>query len=97
MKDEVKEQVTTIMAQIPPGRVTTYGTIAGMTDGATPRYVAWVLRSLPSDHTLPWFRIVRAGGVLADHSGAAIQHERLRAEGVVFDERGRIPAHFFWP
>ncbi|MCM5705201.1 MGMT family protein [Larsenimonas salina] len=97
MKEALKEQVTTVMARIPQGRVTTYGTIARMTEGATARSVGYVLRTLPAGHDLPWFRIVRSGGILADHGGADDQRRRLQDEGIVFDERGRIPARFFWP
>ncbi|MFC0269617.1 MGMT family protein [Kushneria aurantia] len=97
MRVELREQVTTIIAQIPCGRVTTYGCIAKMTDGATARSVGAVLRTLPQGHTLPWQRVVSAGGRLADHEGARRQRELLAAEGVLFDRRGRIPARFFWP
>lgn len=97
MRDEVREQATTIIARIPEGRVTTYGAIAKMTEGATARSIGALLRLLPEGHTLPWHRVVAAGGRLADHDGARRQRELLSAEGVVFDTRGRIPAHFFWP
>lgn len=97
MRDEVREQVTTIIARIPEGRVTTYGRIAAMTDGATARSVGTLLRLLPAGHTLPWQRVVAAGGRLADHGSARTQRELLTAEGVAFDARGRIPARFFWP
>ena len=97
MRDEVREQVTTIIAHIPEGRVTTYGAVAKMTEGATPRSVGALLRLLPEGHTLPWHRVVAAGGRLADHEGARVQRERLSAEGVMFDARGRIPERFFWP
>lgn len=87
------------MAEIPPGRVTTYGRIAAMAEGVTPRMVARALRELPEGHGLPWFRIITASRRLADHPGAAEQRERLAAEGVVLDGRGRgrVPAERLWP
>lgn len=97
MREEVREQATTIIACIPPGRVTTYGDIAKMTEGATARSIGALLRMLPEGHTLPWHRVVAAGGRLADHDGARHQRELLALEGVIFDHRGRIPARFFWP
>ncbi|WP_106475792.1 MGMT family protein [Phytohalomonas tamaricis] len=97
MKDELREQITTIVAQIPPGRVTTYGAIAYMTDGATARSVGAALRMLPPGHGLPWHRVVSAGGKLADHGGAAEQRQRLQEDGIVFDAKGRIPHRFMWP
>lgn len=97
MHDAVREQATTIIARIPEGRVTTYGTIARMTEGATARSIGALLRLLPKGHTLPWHRVVAAGGRLAHHEGALEQRELLSAEGVIFDARGRIPQRFFWP
>ncbi|WP_299261947.1 MGMT family protein [uncultured Kushneria sp.] len=97
MRNEVREQATTIIARIPEGRVTTYGAIAKMTEGATPRSIGALLRLLPEGHTLPWHRVVAAGGRLADHEGARVQRELLSSEGVMFDARGRIPERFFWP
>ncbi len=55
MKPALKEQILTILAEIPPGRVTTYGRIAAMTEGATPRMVARALRELPQGMTSPGF------------------------------------------
>lgn len=97
MKPTWREQVFSVMAEIPPGRVTTYGRIAAMAEGVTPRMVARALRELPEGHGLPWFRIITASRRLADHPGAAEQRERLAAEGVVLDGRGRAPAERLWP
>lgn len=97
MKRELEEQIYTIVAAIPPGRVTTYGGIAAMTDGATPRMVGAALRRLPDGHGLPWHRVISASRRLADHGGARTQRELLIAEGVAFDGRGRVDAERLWP
>ncbi|MGQ4877986.1 MGMT family protein [Billgrantia sp. LNSP4103-1] len=97
MKPALREQILTILAAIPPGRVTTYGRIAAMTEGATPRLVARALRELPDDHGLPWFRVITASRRLADHPGAIEQRQRLLAEGVWFDARGRAAPEALWP
>ncbi|WP_069385040.1 MGMT family protein [Halomonas caseinilytica] len=97
MKPALKEQILTILAEIPPGRVTTYGRIAAMTEGATPRMVARALRELPSGHDLPWFRVITASRRLADHGGADEQRCRLIDEGVAFDSRGRVAKERLWP
>lgn len=97
MKPALKEQILTILAEIPPGRVTTYGRIAAMTEGATPRLVARALRELPSGHDLPWFRVITASRRLADHGGADEQRRRLIDEGVAFDSRGRVAKERLWP
>ncbi|WP_110598164.1 MGMT family protein [Salinicola lusitanus] len=97
IRAQILEQIYTIVAQIPPGRVTTYGRIAGMTEGATARMVGTAMRQLPTGHGLPWYRVIGASRRIADHGGAQRQHEKLRAEGVVFDASGRVPTHLMWP
>ncbi|WP_110708035.1 MGMT family protein [Salinicola sp. CR57] len=97
IRAQILEQIYTIVAQIPPGRVTTYGRIAGMTEGATARMVGTAMRQLPTGHDLPWYRVIGASRRIADHGGAQRQHEKLRAEGVVFDASGRVPTHLMWP
>ncbi|MBS9403898.1 MGMT family protein [Halomonas sp. TRM85114] len=97
MKSALREQILTILAEIPVGRVTTYGRIAAMTEGGTPRLVARALRDLPAGHELPWFRVITASRRLADHGGADEQRQRLVAEGVIFDALGRVPTERLWP
>lgn len=97
MKPLLREQILTILAAIPPGRVTTYGRIAAMTEGGTPRLVARALRELPDDHDLPWFRVITASRRVAEHPGAIEQRQRLVAEGILFDARGKVPADVLWP
>ncbi|MEC9484068.1 MAG: MGMT family protein [Halomonas sp.] len=96
-RHDLLEQIYTIVAQIPPGRVTTYGRVAKMTEGATPRMVGSAMAKLPDGHGLPWHRVVNAGLKVTDHPGASVQRERLSAEGVAFDGRGRISGERLWP
>lgn len=97
MRAAIREQILTILAEVPAGRVTTYGRIAAMTEGGTPRLVARALRDLPVGHDLPWFRVITASRRLADHAGADEQRRRLSAEGVTFDTRGRVAVERLWP
>jgi methylated-DNA-protein-cysteine methyltransferase-like protein len=86
-----RERVWQVVANIPQGRVLTYGAVAAAASlprGA--RYVGTVLRDLPSDTRLPWHRVLNASGRLSvDPVTAVRQRERLEAEGVVF-LRGRV-------
>ncbi|HAV46339.1 MAG TPA: cysteine methyltransferase, partial [Halomonas sp.] len=59
-RPELLEQIYTIVDQIPAGRVTTYGRIAKMTEGATARMVGSAMRHLPEGHQLPWHRVISA-------------------------------------
>ncbi|WP_148252626.1 MGMT family protein [Aidingimonas lacisalsi] len=96
-RSELLEQIYTIVAQIPAGRVTTYGRVAQMTEGATPRMVGSAMRHLPDGHDLPWHRVINASRRVTEHGGAVRQRERLRAEGVVFDSKGRVRSDLLWP
>jgi methylated-DNA-protein-cysteine methyltransferase-like protein len=88
------EQVYQVVRRIPPGKVATYGQVArilGKPRGA--RTVGWALHSLPEGSDVPWQRVLNARGVItldAHGPGGAIQRALLEAEGIEFDEQGRI-------
>jgi alkylated DNA nucleotide flippase Atl1 len=76
---------------IPPGRVMTYGDVAEYVGASSPRTVGRVLAL--DDGSVPWHRVLRSDGSLADHLYPE-QRQRLLAEGVSF--RGRrvdVAAH----
>ncbi len=84
---------------VPEGRVATYGQIASQLDGCTARMVGAALRGLPDDSGVPWHRIVNAQRKISargDPEGEQLQRRILEAEGVPFDERGRIAATALW-
>lgn len=97
MNAELRQQIYTVVSRIPPGRVTSYGRIAGMTEGATARMVGAAMGHLPDGHGLPWHRVINASGRIADHGGAQRQRLLLREEGIDIDNRARVPARYFWP
>jgi methylated-DNA-protein-cysteine methyltransferase-like protein len=90
----LKSQVLAILAAIPEGRVTTYGTI-GQHLHVTARQVAFVLARLMVEESerLPWFRVVAANGVVSSTKLGAVgrrQIARLRAEGVAVTARNKV-------
>ena len=85
--DEQVESVRALVAAIPPGRVATYGDIAGAAGLSSPRIVGWIMSTDSSD--LPWHRVLGATGRPAPHL-AARQLELLRSEGVLSAD-GRVP------
>lgn len=93
------EQVYQVVRCIPPGKVATYGQIArllGMPHAA--RTVGWALHSIPEGSDVPWQRVINAQGIIsldAHGPGGAIQRSLLEAEGVIFDERGRVDLQVF--
>jgi methylated-DNA-protein-cysteine methyltransferase-like protein len=88
------EQVYQVVRCIPPGKVATYGQIArilGKPRGA--RTVGWALHSLPEGSDVPWQRVINARGIITLDErglGGAIQRSLLEAEGIEFDEQGRV-------
>jgi methylated-DNA-protein-cysteine methyltransferase-like protein len=96
------DRIYQTVAQIPEGRVSTYGRIARLAGGCTARMVGYALHRLPEEkRDIPWHRVVNAGGGISprsDGDGAWIQRELLEAEGVEFDGRGKIDLEKFgWP
>jgi alkylated DNA nucleotide flippase Atl1 len=73
------EAVLAVVADIPAGRVATYGDVAALLCSRGARAVGQVMARYGSD--VPWWRVVRAGGrPPAGHADAA--RPRYEAEGV---------------
>jgi methylated-DNA-protein-cysteine methyltransferase-like protein len=78
-----KEKVCALMAQVPSGKLTTYGDIAGLAGHANAsRIVGGIAHYGPSD--LPWHRLVNRFGGLASgfHGGREVQQQLLEQEGI---------------
>lgn len=76
-----------VLAQIPEGKVTSYGELAAIAGlGRAARWVGRILSQLPDDTRLPWHRVMGARGRLSLAEGTVSgqeQRARLRAEGVM--------------
>lgn len=97
-----------VVKQVPPGRVTTYGTVARLLPlpagvlettyaafGA--RWVGSAMARCPEE--VPWHRVVNARGEVSvrEGEGREEQWERLRVEGVSPGADGRIDlVRFGW-
>jgi methylated-DNA-protein-cysteine methyltransferase-like protein len=89
-----KSRILAVVAAIPKGRVTTYGTIARHLR-VTARQVAFILATLTVEESkrLPWFRVVAANGVVSSTKLGSVgrrQIARLRAEGVAVTPRNKV-------
>jgi methylated-DNA-protein-cysteine methyltransferase related protein len=89
-----KARVLAVLAAIPEGRVTTYGTIARHLH-VTARQVAFILATLTAEESerLPWFRVVAANGVVSSIKLGSVgrrQIVRLRTEGVAVTPRNKV-------
>ena len=92
------ERIWQVVAQIPSGRVISYGDVAkraGLPGYA--RYVGSTLGKLPKDTRLPWHRVVNASRKIAPRGSARMleQKHRLKAEGVTFNGETVLKG-FYW-
>lgn len=84
--EEYVERVLGLVEQIPPGRATTYGSIAAAV-GSGPRQVGSVMARYGGP--VPWWRVVRSDGTLPpSHGERACEH--YRAEGTPLRDSGAI-------
>lgn len=93
-RQEMAEMILTVVAQIPYGKVASYGQIAAMAGlPKHARLVGRVLSEIESDSQLPWHRVINAQGQISlqrlDNLGYNEQQARLLSEGVIFDH-GKI-------
>ena len=95
-REEYVEAVLSLVEQVPPGRVTTYGGLAELVGVGGPRQVGRVMSTYGG--AVPWWRVVHADGSLpVCHDGEALaQH---REEGTPLRPSGRVDmaAALWWP
>jgi len=89
---DFSKRVYELVAQIPKGRVMTYGQIAAYCGAA---WAAWEVGQIahtgPAD--LPWHRVVNKQGGLAagwPDGGRAVHAAHLTAEGVLVDDDYKV-------
>lgn len=81
---DFKDRVYALVAQIPKGRVMTYGQLAALAGNArAARIVGGVAHF--GDPNLPWQRVVnKQGGLAAGYPGGRSAHKKhLESEGVI--------------
>ncbi|MCR4403177.1 MAG: MGMT family protein [Firmicutes bacterium] len=87
-------RVYDVVAQIPPGKVATYGQIAAWLESPRgARTVGWALWEAPPHLGLPCHRVVTKCGAMAPphvFGGEGRQRAMLEAEGVSFKDNGCV-------
>jgi alkylated DNA nucleotide flippase Atl1 len=94
--DAYVEAVLSLVEQVPPGRVTTYGAIADAVADRGPRSVGRVMSTYGG--SVPWWRVVRADGSLPpSHDEEARLH--YLEEGTPFRASRRVDMSraAWWP
>lgn len=78
-----RERVEAIVAQIPRGRVMTYGQLAGLCGNARAARIVGGIAHF-GDPDLPWQRVVnKQGGLASGYPGGRAGHKQvLEAEGI---------------
>ncbi len=87
-----------VVRRIPPGKVMTYGQVAKLAGGCSARNVGYAMAALPFDSGVPWQRVINAKGEVSprvDGRGHLIQRQVLEAEGVVFNEKGKVDLELY--
>lgn len=95
-----RERVEALVAQIPSGRVMTYGQLAALCGNARAARIVGGIAHF-GDPKLPWQRVVnKEGGLAAGYPGGRQGHaEHLRSEGVSVSEDFYIDVGnlLWWP
>lgn len=95
-----RAQVEQIVAQIPRGRVMTYGQIAALCGNARAARIVGGIAHFGSPD-LPWQRVVnKSGGLASGYPGGRTgQRQVLAQEGVPVDRLGRVDVVklLWWP
>ncbi len=83
MRSDFAERVEAIVAQIPKGRVMTYGQLAALCGNARAARIVGGIAHF-GDPNLPWQRVVnKSGGLASGYPGGRQGHkEHLEAEGI---------------
>lgn len=99
----IRAEVIRLVALIPAGKFTTYGSIA-IHMNVMARHVAFVMSRLTEEESavLPWHRVVSSDARLSPKMPEVLwrrQRKRLQAEGMKVDARGFIQdsdAHYHY-
>ena len=97
MRSNFTEQVVELIKSIPPGKVATYGQIAGLAGNRMgARQVVRIITSCWESDQLPWWRMINSRGTISlSGEGYELQRSMLEAEGLEFDSQGRIDLERF--
>ena len=93
------EHIYMVVRTVPKGKVASYGQIARLVGNpGLSRVVGYALHANPDPENIPCYRIVNRFGEVSEafaFGGGNRQREMLEADGVMFDENGRVKKEYF--
>src|SRR6202042_1033995 len=97
---DFRRRVEALVAQIPQGRVMTYGQLAALCGNARAARIVGGIAHF-GDPDLPWQRVVnKSGGLASGYPGGRAGHKQvLEAEGVKVSEDYKVEVEklLWWP
>jgi len=100
MEADFRRRVEALVAQIPRGRVMTYGQLAALCGNARAARIVGGIAHF-GDPELPWQRVVnKSGGLASGYPGGRAGHRQvLEAEGVAISDDYRVDVQklIWWP
>lgn len=101
MDDAFHRAVLAQLLAIPPGQVSTYGTLAALAGYPRhARHVGKLLGNAPEGAGWPWFRVLTSDGRIARPGTPEADYQRLLLEedGIEVGRNGRVDLHRYgWP
>ncbi len=92
-------RICAVVRRIPRGRVSSYGEVARLAGlPGRARQVGYALHALAEAEDVPWQRVVNAQGGISlggDTGLGSLQRNMLEAEGIVFNDQGRVDLKSF--
>lgn len=96
--ERLRQQVMRLCREVPEGHVTSYGQLGAQCDPPISGYICGRVMGNVMDNT-PWWRIVGKDGKLPISKRGPLhsleQRRLLEAEGVEFDDDGKVQTRFF--
>ena len=93
------DEIYMVVRTIPRGKVASYGQIARLCGNPRlSRVVGYALHVNPDPENIPCYRVVNRFGEVSEafaFGGGNIQRELRLADGVEFDENGRVKREYF--
>ena len=75
-----KEQILAFISQVPRGKVVSYGQVAAVAGSPrASRQVGGILRALPVDSKIPWWRVINNQGILSIKGNWVVTKETQKA------------------